>query len=273
MRETQKVIKYVAMAFGIFLSINIIYWSLFAITSVFGLVAHVEDKGEISTVTYSQEFTNVENIEIDMSVSKLNIKKGDKLKVEGANLSEEFKAKTENGTLTIEDKNIGTNFLFSGEDTSEITVYIPNELKSAKITTGISKSDIENLKVKSLDLKLGVGKNYIKDLTAQDTKIECGAGKVEIEDANLNDVDLSTGVGSFDFRGKITGNSKIECGIGKTDLRLKGSENDYKITTKTGLGAFSINGNSASNEGTYGNGNSTIKVTGGIGKVDIDFEN
>ena len=84
---------------------------------------------------------------------------------------------------------------------------------------------------------------------------------------------METGVGKFYLKGEIDENASINCGIGKVDLGLIGSSEDYSITTNIGIGKIEILGNKCANNNTYGNGKVDIDVTGGIGKVNIEYIN
>lgn len=57
------------------------------------------------------------------------------------------------------------------------------------------------------------------------------------------------------------------------DITLKGDKENYKIVGEKGIGSLKIDGKSQSgSNSTYGSGNNVIKVDGGVGSINIDFE-
>ena len=95
MSEAQKVIKYFAIAFAIFLSVNIIggiITAIFFCFSIFGITLGMQDvKNQNNTIASSKEiaviqnYEDIENIKIEIGYSKLTIKEGTELKVEAIN--------------------------------------------------------------------------------------------------------------------------------------------------------------------------------------------
>lgn len=156
-----------------------------------------------------------------------------------------------------------------------ITLYIPKnmDLKELDIDNGAGRVEMDGIFARKLDLDHGAGTIKIVNSSFDKVDIDGGAGKIEIASSVLNDMRLSAGVGKVDIDAELLGNNRIECGVGGIDLLLKGSKEDYKITTEKGIGSIKIKGESISNDHTYGDGKNTIRVEGGIGSINIDFEN
>ena len=79
------------------------------------------------------------------------------------------------------------------------------------------------------------------------------------------------GVGETNINALLTGKSDIDAGIGNLNIMLNGSKEDYKINTEKGIGTVRIDGDSISNNQTFGNGDNLIKIDGGIGNISIKF--
>ena len=272
MKQAQKVIKYVAIAFGLYLAIKIIGWIVFGFTMLIGI-----DMGKnlftgsgYETIQYGQVFSDVEELDIEIAFADFEIKVGDELKVEGQ-IYEDFKIEVENKTLKIEDVN--KKWIFNSNDAAQLTLYVPEDLifTKAEIEIGAGTTNIEKLKVANLDLNLGAGAVKIQNCEAEKTDIECGAGKVVIENSTLKNLKLDTGVGEFSYSGYILGNSAIECGIGKLTLNLEGGEELYSIEAEHGIGAIKLNGSNLENNKTVGSGENIIKLEGGIGEIQINM--
>ena len=272
MKKAQKIIKYLAIAFGLYLAINIIGWIIFGATLLLGIDLGLDAISEgktVKTIDYTETFSDVEKLDIQINAANFEIKVGEELKVELINISENAKVKLEDKTLKIKDAKLGWNINL--KETPTVILYIPGNMKlsEAKIEMGAGTTDIEYLNTEKLDLRLGAGQVKINNCTATQSDIECGAGKVEIKNANLQNLELNTGIGEFTYHGYILGNSKIECGIGKLILDLQGGKDSYFINADHGIGRITINGEKLQDNKTVGSGENKIKIDGGIGEIQI----
>ncbi len=279
MSEGQKVIKYIAIAFGVFLSVNIISWIAFGIITLLGVVGFTTNFNTTMVTTqeiisFENELQNIEsikNLDVKIGVSNFIIKIGEKTDVKATNVPGDFTAKLNGDTLEIKTDEI--KIWNSGANHSEIILYVPESFKfeNVKIKTGVSSTYIEKLDANNMELEFGVGKVEIDNITSNNTKIKTGAGKVDINNAIVSNTKLETGIGSFYFKGQLMNNSYINSGIGKLDLNLTDNKENYAINTQMGIGRINIENTKCENNQTYGNGNNKINVNGGIGSIDINF--
>lgn len=279
MTSFQKVIKYGAIAFAIYLCFVIISIIVGTITTIFGISLGMEifqnSNNEAMITKWEQEYSNMTSMDIDLSVCKLTIKKGDTLKVEASEVSDKFKCNTEGNKLKIEDKNLHRNFFNQTEDMkSEVIIYVPENMNFDEVTieTGVNETNIEYLKADKVNLEMGVGRYQINSLSAKYVKIEAGAGEANINDSNIEELKLDGGIGRLSFTGKITKTADIECGVGRLEINLIGSSDDYKIKAETGLGNFKVDGQNVSDHQTIGNGDVNVKVDAGVGETVVNFK-
>lgn len=276
MTTFQKIIKYGAIGFGIYLCFMIVSMILFGITSMFGITTGLgffQNKESSAMVTkWEQEYKNITDIDIDLSLGRLTIKKGSTLKVEASNVSEQFRCEARGNQLKMEDKKVNTIFHHS-EIVPEIIVYLPEDVvwQEVNIKTGMNETNIEYLKADKVNLEMGVGKYQIDNLIAKYAKIETGAGEANILKSELEELKLDGGIGKLVLTSKITGKADIDCGVGKMELNLLGSPNDYKVKGSTGLGNFEIDGKKIRDDEIIGNGDVTVKVEAGVGETSIHF--
>lgn len=281
MSEGQKVIKYLAIAFAIFLIVNIIGGIITAIffgLSIFDVNFTVQNNENSTIITneeilISENYDNIKNLKIDIGYSRLEIKPGTKLKVETNSKNETITTKKVGETLTIKENNNWN--IFNDEIDSYITITIPQNyyFEKVKIEAGSGQINISNIQTKEFDLEVGAGNVSISNILVQrKTDIDGGAGKVVIKNSNLNNLDLDVGVGEFQILNTyLLDNSDIDAGIGKLEVNLKGELQEYKIIPQRGLGSFTISGNEVEDNKTYGQGKNKIKIDAGVGKVDINF--
>lgn len=280
MTTAQKVIKYLAIAFAIFLILNIIsgiLWAIFGVSFIFGLQNwennEIREHSVITNYEYSDIDTlnrEIEALDIDIKFNSLIIKTGSEFKVEGD--SNHIKCRQDNKTIHIEETN---HHWFQKNNSGEIIIYIPEDLEfdKVKISTGAGKIDIEKLETKRLSLEIGAGETQIRELDVKDkADIDGGAGKVTILSGIINDLDLDMGVGKIELNSKLTGSTDIEAGIGELDVNINAPKEDYKIKASKGIGSITIDKEGISDDTIYGNGENYIKIDGGIGSIKIKFE-
>lgn len=279
MTSLQKVIKYGAMAFGFYLVFVIISAIVFGITTIFGISfgintfkAYNREEGEMPS--FVQSFEDVRNLDIELDVSKLYIKKGNEFKVEVDKPTDKFYCKMNEKTLKIKDdrSKVGI-FNFSDDVVPEITIYIPEgqELDKIELDAGVNETYIEKLVADRVDIETGVGKFIADEINADILKIEGGAGETRIGNSDVNELKLDAGVGKFVINSKVLEEAKIDAGVGQLIINLEGEKENYKVKTSTGLGSLFVDGKKASNDQIIGDGNSYIKVEAGVGEVQINF--
>ncbi len=269
MKNAQKIIKYLSIAFGIYLAINIIGWIIVGVTALIGINIFTTSQ---ETIDYSETYEKIENLDLDINAAEFYIKTGKEFKIEASNINEKCKIKLNGNTLKIEDtKNIWN---INNNEISRITLYMPEGtiLDKVKIDFGAGETKIENLSAKNIDLDFGAGKVTIDSIYSNKTNIDCGAGEVTIRNADVTDIELNAGVGKISFNGYIRGNSDIECGVGELNLNLKGGLEIYSIKTEHGIGDIKINGDNIKNDTTTGSGENKIKIEGGVGAIKINIE-
>jgi len=280
MTPFQKIIKYGAIAFAAYLCIVIIGGIVMAITAVFGITMGIESiqnsksSEEVVTTKWSQEYSNVTNLEVDLDYCELEIVEGSVLKVEATDTADNrFVAELKENKLVIKDKNTNHKWYNVQNFVPKVTIYIPKDYKFEKIDlrTGASETKIDNLQCQKLDIEMGAGKYTINKIIAKEAKIETGAGEAIIKNSSFDTLKLEGGLGKIEVTSKILNYANIGCGVGKVDLNLIGTLQDYKIKTSTGLGNFVVNHHSVHDDETIGEGDVTVKVDAGVGETIVNF--
>lgn len=280
MTSLQKIIKYGAIAFAFYLIVMIIGMIVFSLTTILGITVGIEnynnykDSSQIMTTKWEEDYSNIKNMNIELKVCRLEIVKGDKLKVETFDVSNRFECKTSGDTLRLKDKDFNFNWFDSQKVVPRVIIQIPEELNfdRVNIETGVNEAKIDYLNSERLDLKIGVGKCDINKIIAKHAKIECGTGNTVIDDSTIDDLKLNCGIGKLVMTSEITESGDIDSGVGKVELNLKGGEEQYKIKTQTGLGNFTVAGKKVRDDDIIGNGKVSIKVNAGVGDTSINFK-
>lgn len=276
MTSWQKTVKYVAMAFAIFLAVSIIGSILGAVAGVDLLLGGDEQTsvGEMKTYEINGE---IRELDIDIGAADFEIKPGDTFRVE-SNLKN-LTVQERSGRLVISEKTQFTGKIqfgvtYTGEAVLEL--YLPADavFETADITTGAGVVSIDNLTAETLNLELGAGKVEIKRLIAtRHAEIDGGAGELSILGGTLADLDLNLGVGELNFSAGLSGECEFDCGVGAANITLPGSAEDYTIRIDKGLGDALIDGKSVRDDQKYGSGAVELDVDGGVGRISISFGN
>ena len=265
MTTLQKVIKYLALAFAVVLTVSII-GGILRTVSLFGNFFSSDAVSE-EMKTYSLN-TQIQNLNIEINAADLTIKEGNAFSVE-SNLKH-LKVEEKGGLLTIREtmKFTGT---YSG---AVLTVYVPSGtvFDNVNLTTGAGRLTVGKLSAGTIDFELGAGDVIVDTLTAtKSADIEGGAGRITVSGGAIKDLELEMGVGQLNLTSALTGNCKLDLGVGESNITLIGSKEDYKLDLEKGLGSISVDGKNVSDYGSSGNGTNKVEINGGIGSIHVRF--
>lgn len=272
MTTAQKIIKYLAIAFAMFLVFTIIssiLGGIYGLAGVLGLKKNTNTENvEIGTKQSEQIQELTTCLDIDINYSNLTIKTGEDFVVQSSNNDIEYAQ--EGNKFKVKEKGY---IKFSETAIGDVVIYIPKELvfETVDIDTGAGTVDIETLRTDNLILNLGAGETTIKNIISNKTKIDTGAGKLRIKSGNINDLDFDMGVGETDITAKLTGTNKIDTGIGNLKLQLLGDKQDYKFNISKGIGEVKIEDKSIIEDQTIGDGKNNIIISGGVGQIKVGF--
>ncbi len=269
MTTVQKIIKYLATTFAIFLIVTIISAILSGIYGLVNALGLRNNKaiGEMKAIDF--ENSEVATLDIDVTFTNLIIKNGDSLKAETNNSNINCNQNYQN--LQIKEK---SHNWFGNNNEGDLTVYIPKniEFETIRIKAGAGKINIEELKAKELSLNLGAGETEIKNLdVTQNCNIDGGVGKLSILSGTISNLKLDIGIGETNLTAMLNGKNDIDAGIGKLNIFLLGDKESYEIKTNKGLGSVKIDGEEMKDSQVWGNGKNYIEIDGAVGDNKIDF--
>lgn len=266
MTSWQKAIKYLAMAFAIFLTISIIG----GILSMLGLFGGVLSSDAVIQDMRSYQVTGeVKRLEVKINAADFTVQQGESFGVE-SNLKY-LTVENKNGVLTIRE----TKKHSSTYNGAVLTLYIPADtvFEKANITTGAGRLTVDHLSAGTMDLEFGAGEVTIDTLTATvAVDIDGGAGKITISGGALHNLELDMGVGQLNLTAALTGKSDFDLGVGESNITVLGSKEDYRLDIEKGLGDITVDGTSVSNIKSQGSGDSAIEISGGVGSIHLDFK-
>lgn len=272
MTTTQKIIKYLAIAFALFLVI-----SIFSI--IFGLSREIissinSDKKDSKLLeeytTISNNVNNIESFKIDISNDDIEIKEGEKFEVKTND--HDVKFYHENSKVKIKtDKTFSWHLSNSSRGT--IIIYLPNEFNISELdlNLGAGKIDIDKIFVETLLMDLGAGTMTAKEINVYEkATINGGAGNINIYSGTINNLNLKLGAGNASIESDLTGSNTLTTGVGKLNLGLSQSKDNYKFDISKGLGNIILNDFDVSEDILIGDGETKIKISGAVGNIIIN---
>lgn len=271
MSDFQKIIKYLAIAFAIYLVVVIVG----AIAAFLGSFIFIfgSDNGITETIK-TQEIDNkyeIKEIDIDIKAAELIIEEGETFVVETNNTY--IETNQDKNKLEIKEKG---HKWFRYNNESKLIIKLPSsiELDEFKLNAGAGKIEINtSITASNIYLELGAGQVIIDNLVStKKAKINGGAGEMIIKNSTLNNLDFDMGVGRAEITSAILGESDIEAGVGELEINIIGNEEDYELEVEKGIGRIELDGRNLSNDSKYGKGPNKIDIDGGVGKIDIKFK-
>lgn len=267
MSKGQKLVKFFAIILAITLIISIVSFALTLIFSVLHII-NIKDASEITNKevvnVYSEDV--LDNLELDVISANVFVKEGEK-----------FQVTTNSKYISL--RQVGDTFIIQEEehniikDNASVTICIPKDFyfKEVEINIGAGELEIETLNANRLEFNLGAGNTNIYDINVEETVIDTGAGTLNISSGIIDKLKLDTGVGDVTLSLNILEDADIDAGIGNLELTLLGKEELYTLDISKGLGNITVDDMIMTLDTVIGNGNINIKITGGIGNIDVNF--
>lgn len=276
MTTLQKVIKYLALAFAIFLTVSIVGGILSAVGFLGSLFSDDDAEwgdviGETKTYTVSSE---ISDLNIQINAADFYIKEGNSFSVE-SNLKN-LEVDEKNGCLTLKDL---TKIKLNGSNAYEnavLTIYVPvgTVFDNVNIKTGAGRFTVDSLSAASIGFELGAGDVTISKLIAEKSaNIEGGAGRITISDGAIKNLDLEMGLGQLNLTSALTGDCNLDSGVGEMNVTLLGSKDDYELDIEKGIGNITVDGKNVTDFGSSGNGANEVDIHGGVGAINVRFNN
>ncbi len=265
MTTFQKAVKYLAMAFAIFLVVSII-GGLLSAAGLFGIFFAGDAASEEMKV-YGVT-GQIHSLEVTVNAADFTIKQADAFSVE-SNLKN-LSVSEDNGVLTIKD---AKKYSVAYTD-AVLTLYIPvgAAFDKVSITTGAARLTADAISAKSVKLQLGAGDVNIETLNASGkADIEGGAGKITIAGGSVNNLELEMGIGELNLTAALLGHSDLNFGVGESNLTLLGSKEDYQVDVEKGIGSITVDGKAVSDFGNSRTGSNRVEIEGGIGAIHLNF--
>lgn len=273
MNGVQKVIKYCAMAFAIFLSVvilgTIVSVAIGVTTGIAGVNFLLD--GDEERINLSEEYSveeaktlGITSVLVDCN-AEITVKPGDVLAIDAVDVTDEYEIRQENGRFSIVQKTpqIKIGFWFGNASEREtVTVTIPQELsmEQVKVLSGSGATAITWITAESVTIDSGSGRVTAEDVTAKHFYVDSGSGRVNITRAKTTETELFTGSGGVTVEDSDLGKLVLDTGSGAVRMENVAAT---AADVDTGSGAVSFAGVLTDTcEFETGSGSLTIRLDG-----------
>ena len=224
---------------------------------------------DYSTGPSAQKFTfaekDISNLEIGVGAAEIVIISGNSFSVETRGIAREAMecSVSAQKTLTIKNtKRLPSLNFFSHENMKN---FHPRMLITVP----------ENVSLKILKINVGAGSLTTKtSIKCQSALLDVAAGNLVLNDLIGGQVNLRCGMGNLQLSGTVSGINNIDCGMGNIGLKINGSQDDYSIDARVGLGEIRFGDMKKSGIKTFfsdGHKQNHFSVVCGLGSVNISF--
>lgn len=275
MNGIQKVIKYCAMAFAIFLTV-VIFGSIVSV--VLGVTTGIagvnflmgEDKERINL---AQEYTSeevqslgIESVLVDCN-AEITVKQGEKLAIEAENVTDEYEIRCTNGKFSIvqDVPGVRVNWLFVFDDVTEkekvvVTIPVAFQPEQVKVNSGSGKVALESFYTDHLVVDSGSGSVSVSDVNTKRLDIDSGSGRVTLVGTTAKETGLITGSGGISAEDAMLGMLRLNSGSGSVTMRNVVAES---ANVDSGSGSVLVEGLlTGTSEFETGSGSLTLRING-----------
>ena len=273
MNGLQKVIKYCAMAFAVFLSVVIFGTIVSVVVGVTTGIAGVnyfmgDDKERINlSEEYSLEEAKelgITDILVDCS-AEITVRTGNVLSIEAVNVTEDYEIRQNNGKLSIVQDTPEFKIWFWFGNYSEretVVVTIPEELvtEQVKVLSGSGEVILSGVEAENLTVDSGSGKVTAENVRAKRLYVDSGSGRVTIAGAMMAETEINSGSGGITVDNSKLGKLLLNSGSGT--VRMENVESE-EAEVDSGSGTVSYEGVlNGTCEFETGSGSLTLRLDG-----------
>ncbi len=277
MTVLQKITKYAAAAFAVFLAVSIIGGTVGGVLSVAQLGFSFSDGDEkeetLQTATTEISLTeSIKELDIELKSSKLSVSNGSTFSIKHAGSgikTEKYITANGIGIKLRENANLPSDTFF---DKVELTVPADTVFDKVRIDMKAGSVQVGSLTATDLDVSCDAGSFIASKLfVSGKADIDIDAGNVDVKYGEIGTFDCDTEAGRISFGGKVKIGAEIDSEVGSVRLALVGSRDDYTLDIDKSVGSVTVDGARITDKTPVGSGSAKIKIDGGVGSVDIVF--
>ena len=233
------------------------------IAIVVGLLVHVG--GFMSGITgwfmgfsknetsFSDDYSGVKNIDIDVDLMNITIKKGSSFTVDyqgNEKLKPKVKMDEKSGELSIS-QNTSVKKVQTGYK-SELTITVP-----------------EDASFEEISVSAALGNLIMSDVACKDLELDLDLGNVDARRVKAGEVTVDADLGNVEFKESTIGNADMDASLGNVSLELMDDVSAYKIEAKASMGNVEIEGEKVKNDYDQSGDFGEIKIDCDMGNISV----
>ena len=206
------------------------------------------------TVSFSEDYSGVEKLDLNMSVGDVFIEEGSTFNVsfEGReDLKPEVSLK-DNKLVIKQKKDFNVTPVNLGKLKSRITVTVPSDVT-----------------IERLDAELDMGNLEIKDVSCKDLFADLSMGNLEIRNAKAEKIGADNDMGDCRIYNSEFNELTADCDMGNIHLELVDSPDNYGIHATCDMGDVKIDGDKEGNNYST-KGDKTITLNVAMGNITVE---
>lgn len=226
---------------------------------------------EADMMSKQQATDTFAEIDVELDVFDINIKRGDKYEVDYAcprQMEPEIQVKDNR----LQVRGNGKYFTMNGNVRCELTIMIPQEAKLGitHIADDTGNINLEQVISYTNDIRVDTGFIRMSGCESASTTIHSDTGDMSMESNDLGVTDLSSDTGSIRVQASRFQDFKAATDTG--DIQIEGMVNpqeQYKMTVDVEDGSIQVNGQDQGNHYVTSSGTYSFEVRSGSGVVNI----
>lgn len=228
-------------------------------------LADLSDLSDLSDLDLTQlvpegwtvlEFEEIDKLQIEMDAGAVQTEQydGETVQVCIQGKDSRIQAEQDGSRLSIQQEGRG----FFRRNSKAVKLYIPRDLTFEKV-----------------ELDLGAAAFYSDGLQADEISAEIGTGELDVQgrvQARKSSWEVATGAVTLD--NLDCRDTELETGVGSMDVVLDGSQEDYSLDGKLGLGSLEFGDYTGATPGEHEwnqNAERRVKATCGVGDIMVTF--
>lgn len=221
---------------------------------VISLGSGSDKSSEGKDISFSENYENVDKLDINMAFGDVTIIEGSELNVSFEGHDDlKPEVNVEDGTLKIKQtKKVRVKGIDYSNYESALTVTVPSDANIRKVEADLDMGDLEirNISCKDLGVDMSMGDLDVIEVTADTIEVDNDMGGCEIKNCKFD---------------KLEGN----CDMGDIQVKVDGDVDDYAITAKCDLGRVGIDGDDKGNSYSV-KGDKKITLNVSMGNIDVN---
>ncbi|MBO6215262.1 MAG: DUF4097 family beta strand repeat protein [Lachnospiraceae bacterium] len=233
--------------------------------------------GGTDIATFSEDYDNISQIEVDCDIINLIIKEGDRTNISIESQKDMAPTVTSAGNVVSIKQNLSSSYRgdFKLSDLKDhicdVTITVPaNGISQFSADVSLGEIDISDLNSLSVSIISNAGDISIDNLTSQQLTVDADMGNIEGSNISAATASFNADMGNVDISELSSNNLKAEVNMGNIEVSFANDIDDYNIALSTDVGNVSVNGKSSSKSFSQAGTGGNISIISDMGNISLE---